>query len=86
MSDELNELDSMCMTWRHDFGLMTEEDRGNLRDDLYQLHKHHVLPLIKERDALKAELADAKKLSMDLVCENQGLKHKIDMMTKEQIK
>jgi hypothetical protein len=41
---------------------------------------------IKERDALKAELADAKKLASDLICENQGLKHKIDMMNKEQTK
>ena len=36
-----------------------------------------------QRDALLAELADAKKLAMDLICANQGLKHKIDMMTKD---
>jgi hypothetical protein len=32
---------------------------------------------------LRAELAYAKKLAMDLICENQGLKHKIDIMTKD---
>jgi hypothetical protein len=45
-----------------------------------------LLQIEKERDTLKAELADAKKLAMDLICENQGLMHKIDMMNKEQTK
>ena len=36
--------------------------------------------IAKERDALRVELAAAKKLAMDLICENQGLKHKTDKM------
>jgi len=38
---------------------------------------------ICDKKQRKAELADAKKLASDLICENQGLKHKIDMMNKE---
>lgn len=34
------------------------------------------------KDLIK-ELADARKLASDLICENQGLKHKIDTMNKE---
>ena len=58
-------VDSMCMTWRHDFGLdkagrhelssgMTTDERAALRRDMAQLFEHHVAPLIAENAQLRA--------------------------------
>lgn len=55
-------INSMCLTWRHDFGLplaasgmmgsgMTEVDRECLRRQMRQIYRHHVLPaILAERD------------------------------------
>jgi hypothetical protein len=59
-------------------------------DDPFLAHENVIielcegfLDLTKERDAAMAEVAEARKLCMDLICENQGLKHKIDLIGKE---
>jgi regulator of replication initiation timing len=49
----------------------------------YRTKDEEVDALENEIESLKTELADAKKLASDLICENQGLRHKIDMMTKD---
>lgn len=64
MSDEEMSalINSMCLTWRHDFGLdreadsewgiacgMTEHERNGLRLQMRQLVEHHFLPLLAER-------------------------------------
>lgn len=65
-----NIIDSMCMTWRHDYGLykaddddsissgMTTAERESLRRRMAQLHAHHIAPL----EARIAELERASQL------------------------
>ena len=49
--------------------------------DIKMYHCFRCKEFIKnDADPVTAELADAKKLISDLICENQGLKHKIDMI------
>ena len=45
--EELAELDSMCMTWRHDFFLLSQGEREKLRTLHYQMWRHHVVPLMR---------------------------------------
>ncbi|MBI9110267.1 hypothetical protein [Maridesulfovibrio ferrireducens] len=47
-----NSLDSMCTTWRHDFGLLSEDMKNNVRNELKQLHAHHVEPLNRKTELL----------------------------------
>lgn len=64
-------VDSLCMTWRHDFGLdnpsrsplssgMKPGEREGLRNRMAQLFEHHIAHLISERDQLRAELSRLK--------------------------
>ncbi len=51
-------IESMCLTWRHDYGLnktgcsmssgMTESERAVLRNQMANIHEHHVAPLAQE--------------------------------------
>lgn len=48
-----NELDSMCTTWQHDFGLLNEEEKEKIRNQLRGLYEHHVkAPLEAVQEAL----------------------------------
>lgn len=63
-------INSMCLTWRHDFGLplvasgmmgsgMTEGEREYLRRQMRQIYRHHLLPaILAERDRC-AKIADS---------------------------
>ena len=68
-------IDSMCLTWRHDFGLvrldgddgaflgsgMTEKERESLRRDMRQLWEHNIAPFLQaETEALRRKLAEAE--------------------------
>lgn len=67
MSDTKDQIiNSMCLTWRHDFGLekchsafgysgMTSDERVALRRRMSQLFEHHVAPLIAENERLREE-------------------------------
>ncbi|MDQ7982260.1 hypothetical protein QYH69_34105 [Paraburkholderia sp. SARCC-3016] len=58
-------IESMCLTWRHDFGVdrvtseqivgagMTDEERDFLRREMGQLFEHHIAPAV--RQAVEAE-------------------------------
>ena len=63
-------IESMCLTWRHDFGLnkpedcefssgMTVAEREHLRDQMAKLFDHHFRP------ALSAVTAEAESLRKD---------------------
>ena len=66
-------INSMCLTWRHDFGLdaapvsnltgsgMSAGERNFLRGQMRQLYQHHVLPAI---------LAERERAAR--VCEHQA--------------
>lgn len=66
MSDTKDQIiNSMCLTWRHDFGLdkrhdafgysgMTPDERDALRRRMAQLFDHHIAPLIAENERLQA--------------------------------
>lgn len=41
-------LDSMCLTYRHDFGLLSDEEKDKVRNELRGLFEHHVKPLLNE--------------------------------------
>jgi hypothetical protein len=53
-ADEDAMVRAMCLTWRHDFGLLHEDDRKFLRGQMSQLYDHHIAPIIAERDRLAA--------------------------------
>lgn len=72
MADRESIIKSMCITWRHDFGLvkeekthsfdsgMTEVEQRSLLAQMGQLFDHHVAPLIAERDRLLSLHEDAE--------------------------
>jgi hypothetical protein len=59
-------INDMCMTFRHDYGLvlseddkmytlmsgMTERERKSLFNDMAQIFDHHIEPILQERDGL----------------------------------
>ncbi|MFG5862734.1 hypothetical protein [Metapseudomonas sp. CR1201] len=64
MADKDQIINSMCLTWRHDFGLdkrhdafgysgMTPDEREALRRRMAQLFEHHVAGLIAENERLR---------------------------------
>ena len=66
MTDKDQIINSMCLTWRHDFGLdkrhdafgysgMTPDERDALRRRMAQLFEHHIAPLIAENERLREE-------------------------------
>ena len=46
----MDDLTSMCLTWRHDFGLLSATQQEAIRSQLRQLHDHHVAPLRQQLD------------------------------------
>ncbi|MDH2244849.1 hypothetical protein N5J76_03180 [Pseudomonas sp. GD03855] len=69
-------VESMCLTWRHDFGLyklegydfcsgMTDKEREHLRGQMGKLFDHHFAPALSavtaERDRLREEMAELWK-------------------------
>ena len=50
----MSELNNMCMTYNHAFGLMDSEEKNELRYLLSGLYEHHVLPL-------ETQLKEAKR-------------------------
>jgi len=63
-------IDSLCMTWRHDYGLhkaddddsissgMTTAERESLRRKMTQIHAHHIAPLEERIRELERDKAD----------------------------
>lgn len=59
-------IESMCLTWRHDYGLnktgcsitsgMTEGERAVLRNQMEQIHEHHIAPLEEVIHRLRQQL------------------------------
>lgn len=49
-------LDSVCMTWRHDFGLLDGAEQDRVRAMMGQVHNHHVVDVVRERDSLRGQL------------------------------
>lgn len=51
-ADDSAMIEGMCLTWDHSYGLMTQEQRGALRQSMYQLYHHNVRPVLaSEREA-----------------------------------
>ncbi|GEM_PF-2844140 len=68
-------VESMCLTWRHDFGLdklegcdfcsgMTDKEREHLRGQMGKLFDHHFAPALSavtaERDRIENELEETE--------------------------
>ena len=49
---QISSLDSLCTTWRHDFGLLSEEEKEKTRCLLRQLWEHHVRPIYEKLDQM----------------------------------
>lgn len=75
-------VESMCLTWRHDFGLdklegcdfcsgMTDKERDHMRGQIGKLFDHHFAPALSavtaERDRLLQELAKSETNTMALM-------------------
>lgn len=72
---ELDSLDSMCMTWRHDFGVSGEHRQKYTRDELRPLYIHHVQPLSRKVKLLaKASRYGAAAFKLHKWCFNQLFK------------
>lgn len=41
-------INNMCLTWRHDFGLLNEQEQNALRSNMEQLVYHCIEPKLKE--------------------------------------
>ncbi|MBU68514.1 MAG: hypothetical protein CL858_24235 [Cupriavidus sp.] len=66
-------IDSLCMTWRHDYGLhkaddddsissgMTTAERESLRRKMTQIHAHHIAPLEERIRELELELCGVEQ-------------------------
>ena len=59
-SMQSHELFSMCLTFRHDFGLLDQNRREEICSSLDGVFRHHVRPKMAEIAALKKELANEK--------------------------
>jgi len=73
-------IESMCMTWRHDFGLnksgncrfssgMTEPERDVLRQQMESIYEHHIRPL---QQATALTTASVSQASDDLAMQGDG--------------
>ena len=47
--EHVREFHSMCMTYRHDYGILGPEDKAETQIMVAPLFNHHVLPLLKEK-------------------------------------
>jgi hypothetical protein len=60
----------MCLTSRHDFGLMSEADAQFLYKEMYQLYEHNVKPVIEKLESELDEMTDQiEALQRELRCE-----------------
>jgi hypothetical protein len=60
----------MCLTSRHDFGLMSETDAQFLYKEMYQLYEHNVKPVIEKLESELDEMTDQiEALQRELRCE-----------------
>ena len=41
-------IDGMCMTYRHDFGLLGESEKHGIRCLMVQIFEHNFLPVLKD--------------------------------------
>lgn len=48
---------SMCMTWRHDFGLLDRKEQMAIRRELLGLYEHHVKPALEYASSAESSLA-----------------------------
>ena len=48
---------SMCMTWRHDFGLLDRKEQMEVKRELLGLYEHHVKPALDRAEAAESELS-----------------------------
>ena len=54
--EEQQLINSMCYTWRHDFGLLSEDDRKALYSNMESVYFHHIKPLLEKNDKDKKEI------------------------------
>ena len=56
-AQEENQLISnMCMSWRHDYGLMTDKEKQFLFNEMKSIYFHNIQPLLEEKPINKKEL------------------------------
>lgn len=55
-------IEGMCLTYRHDFGLLDDAEKGFLRGYMGQIYNHNIVPLLKD-------------LRDDLSCGRTGCEH-----------
>lgn len=57
-----NMINGMCFTHRHDFGLLDEQAKKNIRTHMWQIFEHNIKPII---DSLQcSEAVEGKELSV----------------------
>lgn len=91
-------IESMCLTWRHDFGLdapapgslasgMTESGRQHLRGEMGKLFDHHFAPVLSavtaERGALKHALDVKEEFYQDALHSHIVLARQVNQLRAE---
>lgn len=59
-------LDSICTTYRHDFGLLPENEKNKVREQLDGIYRHHIAKLesdLSDKDAVNKYLHEQLVLS-----------------------
>ena len=55
--DEENQLIyNMCLTWRHDFGLLPDDEMKALYNNMEEVYRHHIEPLLTKNNEDKKEI------------------------------
>lgn len=64
--EAISSLGSLCATYRHDYGLISPQERTSLQMQFCQIHEHHVKPLAEEVKKLRAQKKHLMKLLSEL--------------------
>lgn len=67
-------IDGMCLTYRHDFGLLPDNEKDGLRRTMRQVFTHHIEPYVK------SALAEQKE-ACARVAETKGVEWRRQMIT-----
>jgi len=65
---------SMCMTWRHDFGLLDRKEQRAIKRELLGLYEHHVKPAIDRASSAESSLTAMRQRAEEVERQRDGYK------------
>jgi len=61
--EENNLINNMCLTWRHDFGLLPDNEKQFLFDEMKSVFDHNIKPLLISK--VKSDVVQPKAFVPD---------------------